>query len=161
MQRALSSSSETMILSLKWSGFMPLLEIKNLQLEFGQGPGALRALDGISLTLDSAETLCLVGESGSGKTVTGLSIARLLPTPPAHYPGGQILLNGRDTLTMTPSELREIRGGVVSYIFQDPAASLNPIFRIGSQIKEALKLHRPDVATDAEVVRLLKLVGLP
>ena len=140
---------------------MSLLEINNLQLEFGRGPGALRALDGISFTLDSAETLCLVGESGSGKSVTGLSIARLLPTPPAHYPAGQILLNGRDTLTMNSGELRGIRGGVVSYVFQDPAASLNPVFRIGSQIKEALKLHRPGAASDAEVVRLLKLVGLP
>ncbi len=93
--------------------------------------------------------------------MTALSIARLVPQPPANYVGGEILLNGRDVLKMSKRELREIRGGVVSYIFQDPGASLNPVFRVGRQIKESLKLHRPEVATDAEVVRLLKLVGIP
>src|SRR5262245_53015268 len=140
---------------------MPLLEIKNLQVEFGAGARAARALDGISLTLDSGKGLCLVGESGSGKTVTALSLARLLPSPPARYIAGQILLDGRDVLKMSARELRQIRGGLVSYVFQEPGASLNPVFRVGSQIKEALKLHRPEVATDAEVIRLLKLVGIP
>ncbi|MHB8524009.1 MAG: ABC transporter ATP-binding protein [Limisphaerales bacterium] len=139
---------------------MPLLEIKNLQLEFGTGSAALRAVDGVSLTVEAGETVCLVGESGCGKSVTALSIARLVPSPPAHYPGGEILLNGRDVLRMNKTELRGIRGGVVSYVFQDPSASLNPVFRVGNQIKEALKLHRPDHATDTEVVRLLKLVGI-
>jgi peptide/nickel transport system ATP-binding protein len=83
-----------------------------------------------------------------------------VPSPPARYVGGQILLNGRDVLQMPKEELRGIRGGVVSYVFQDPGASLNPVFRIGNQIKESLKLHRPEKATDAEVVRLLKLVGI-
>jgi len=140
---------------------MPLLEIKNLQLEFRQGQQSLRALDGISLVLNAGETLCLVGESGCGKSITALSIAQLLPSPPARYIGGQILLQGRDTLKMTAAELRGIRGGVVSYVFQEPGASLNPVFRVGAQIKEALKLHRPDVATDAEVIRLLATVGIP
>ena len=137
-----------------------MLEIRNLQLEFGQDPGALRALDGVSLSLDAGQTLCLVGESGSGKSLTALSIARLLPTPPARYLGGEILLDGRDTLKMTPAELRSIRGRWVSYIFQEPGASLNPVFRVGTQIKEALKLHRPEAATNGEVVRLLKTVGI-
>ena len=140
---------------------MPLLEIKNLQLEFGSGPDAARAVDGVSLSLDAGKTLALVGESGSGKSVTALSIARLVPSPPAHYVGGQILLEGRDVLRMSARELRRIRGGVVSYVFQEPGASLNPVFRVGAQIRESLKLHRPDVATDAEVLRLLKLVGIP
>jgi oligopeptide/dipeptide ABC transporter ATP-binding protein len=140
---------------------MALLEIKNLQVEFGSGPKAVRAVDGVDLTVNAGETLCLVGESGCGKSVTALSIARLVPTPPAHYAGGEILLNGRDVLRMDKRELRSIRGGVVSYVFQEPGASLNPVFRVGSQIKEALKLHRPEAATDAEVVRLLKLVGIP
>ena len=140
---------------------MPLLEIKNLQLDFGAGADALRAVDGVSLTINAGETVCLVGESGCGKSVTALSIARLVPMPPARYPGGQILLNGRDVLQMDKPELRAIRGGVVSYIFQEPSASLNPVFRIGNQIKESLKLHRPQVATDDEVIRLLKLVGIP
>jgi peptide/nickel transport system ATP-binding protein len=140
---------------------MPLLEIRNLQIEFGRGANALRAVDGVSLSLEAGKTLCLVGESGSGKSVTALSIARLLASPPAFFAGGEILLEGRDVLRMRAAELRRIRGGLVSYVFQEPGASLNPVFRIGNQIKEALKLHRPDAATDNEVVRLLKLVGIP
>jgi len=136
---------------------MALLEIRKLQLEFGAG----RAVDGVSLSLDAGKALCLVGESGSGKSVTALSIARLLPTPPARYAGGEILLEGRDVLKMSHRELRGIRGGVVSYVFQEPGASLNPVFRVGRQIKESLKYHRPDAATDIEVIRLLKLVGIP
>jgi len=140
---------------------MPLLEIKNLQIEFGSGTNAARAVDGVSLSLEAGKTLCLVGESGSGKSVTALSIAKLVPSPPARYVGGEILIEGRDVLKMSTRELRNIRGGVVSYVFQEPGTSLNPVFRIGSQIKESLKLHRPDAATDAEVIRLLKLVGIP
>ena len=140
---------------------MPLLEINNLQLEFGRGTDAVRAVDGVSLTIDEGETLCLVGESGSGKSVTAMSIARLIPSPPAFYPGGSIVLEGRDVLQLPTRELRSIRGGVVSYIFQEPSAALNPVYRIGNQIKEALKLHRPKFATNEEVVRLLKLVGIP
>jgi len=140
---------------------MPLLEIKDLQLEFGSRERPLRAVDGVSLTIDAGETVCLVGESGCGKSVTALSIARLVSSPPARYVGGEILLNGRDVLRMGNSELRQIRGGVVSYVFQDPGDSLNPVFRVGNQIKEALKLHRSEKATDDEVVRLLKLVGIP
>ncbi len=140
---------------------MPLLEIKNLQIEFGSGARAARAVDGVSLSLEAGKTLCLVGESGSGKSVTALSITKLLPTPPARYAGGEILLEGRDVLKMSARGLREIRGGIVSYVFQEPGASLNPVFRIGAQIKESLGYHRPAAATDAEVIRLLKLVGIP
>jgi len=140
---------------------MNLLEIKNLKLDFGSGAEALRAVDGVSLAIGAGETVCLVGESGCGKSVTALSIARLVPAPPAHYVGGEILLNGRDTLKMPAGELQKIRGGVVSYVFQEPGAALNPVFRVGSQIKESLKLHLPEKANDAEVIRLLKLVGIP
>lgn len=140
---------------------MPLLEIKNLQLEFGSKEKPLRAVDGVSFSIDAGETVCLVGESGCGKSVTALSVARLVPSPPARYVGGEILLNGRDVLRMNKSDLRQVRGGVVSYVFQEPSASLNPVFRVGNQIKESLKLHRPQKATDDEVVRLLKLVGIP
>ncbi|MCI0743790.1 MAG: ABC transporter ATP-binding protein [Verrucomicrobia subdivision 3 bacterium] len=138
-----------------------LLEIRNLKLDFGAGDGAVRAVDGVSLSIREGETLCLVGESGCGKSVTALSIARLVPTPPASYPAGEILLQGRDILRMSKTELRDIRGGVVSYIFQEPSTSLNPVFRVRSQIMESLKLHRPEAATDDEIVRLLKLVGIP
>ena len=137
------------------------MEIKNLQLEFGSGDQAVRSVDGVSFSIGAGETLGLVGESGSGKSVTALSIARLLPIPPAYYPAGQILLNGQDVLQASKGDLRKLRGGVVSYIFQEPGTSLNPVFRVGRQIKESLKLHRPQMATDAEVVRLLKLVGIP
>jgi oligopeptide/dipeptide ABC transporter ATP-binding protein len=137
------------------------VEIKNLQVEFGGDSGRLRAVDGVSLSLERGETVCLVGESGCGKSVTALSIARLLPAPPARYVGGEILLGGRDVLKMPAAELRHVRGAQVGYVFQEPAAALNPVMRIGSQIKESLKLHRPRDATDGEVIRLLKLVGIP
>ncbi len=186
---------------------MPLLEIRNLKLEFGFGNVAVRAVDDISFSIEAGETVCLVGESGCGKSVSALSIARLLPSPPARYAGGEILLNGRDVLKMSKAELREIRGGVVSYVFQEPAASLNPVVCVGNQIKEVLELHKPEKlretnlacnvheptsspsqegscarsaarliervkddlirgrvlssSSDAEVIRLLKLVGIP
>ena len=138
-----------------------MLEIRNLQLEFRSDQQAVRAVDGVSLAIGPGETLGLVGESGSGKSVTALSIGRLLRTPPAFYAGGEILLEGRDVLKASKRELQELRGRGVSYIFQEPGASLNPVFRVGAQIKESLKLHRPQAATDAEVVRLLKWVGIP
>src|SRR5581483_11023600 len=123
---------------------MALVEIENLQLEFVSGGRTVRVIDGVSLSVESGETVCLVGESGSGKSVTALSIARLIPTPPARYEGGEIRVDGRNVLKMPAAELCEIRGGLVSYVFQEPSASLNPVFRVGNQIKESLKLHRPN-----------------
>jgi oligopeptide/dipeptide ABC transporter ATP-binding protein len=140
---------------------MPLLDIRHLRLDFLSEGTPLRAVDDVSFTVDAGETVCLVGESGSGKSATALSIARLVPTPPGRYAGGEILLNGRDVLQMPADELRGIRGGVVSYVFQEPGASLNPVIRVGKQIKEALALHRPEKATDDEVIRLLKVVRIP
>jgi peptide/nickel transport system ATP-binding protein len=140
---------------------MALLEIDDLELEFGSGAHAARAVDGVSFSLEAGRTLGLVGESGSGKSVTALSIARLVPTPPARYVRGRIHLDGHDVLRLSPQELRCIRGRVVSYVFQEPGSSLNPVLRIGAQIRESLRLHRPAQATDAEMVRLLKLVGIP
>ncbi len=140
---------------------MPLLEIKNLKVDFVSSDAHFRAVDDLSLNIASGETLCLVGESGSGKSVTALSIARLVPSPPARYSGGAVFLNGRDVLQMSRTELRAIRGGVVSYVFQEPAAALNPVLRVGHQILEALERHRPERAGSDEVVRLLKLVGIP
>src|SRR5437899_12671481 len=89
----------------------PLLEIRNLKLKFGTAQKPLRAVDDVSLTIGAGETVCVVGESGCGKSVTALSIAQLVPSPPVRYVGGEILLNGRDVLRMSKSELREIRGG--------------------------------------------------
>ncbi len=140
---------------------MSLLEITNLTLEFVTAGVSLRAVDNLSLSIEAGETLCLVGESGCGKSTAALAIARLVPAPPARYSGGQILANGSDVLKMANGELRRLRGQMVSYVFQEPGVSLNPVVRVGKQIKEALRLHRPDTATDDEVVRLLKLVGIP
>jgi oligopeptide/dipeptide ABC transporter ATP-binding protein len=136
---------------------MPLLEIRNLRIDFGTH----RVVDEVSLSLDAGKTYCLVGESGCGKSVTALSIARLLATPPASHPRGQILWEGHDVLSMNPRELQRIRGGHVGYVFQEPGASLNPVMRIGTQIREALTRHRPQFANDAEVIRLLRQVGIP
>jgi len=138
----------------------PLLQIRELVLDLETHGQRVRVLDAISLSVDPGETVCLVGESGSGKSLTALSIARLIPEPPAHYRGGEVLLCSRDVLQMHPEELRAIRGRVVSYIFQEPSVYLNPVFRIGTQIKESLKLHQPEKANDAEVVRLLGAVGI-
>ena len=118
-------------------------------------------MKGISFTLAQGETLAIVGESGSGKSVTGLALTRLLPEPPALYRSGEILLQGRDVLKMTPRELRDIRGNRIAYIFQEPSTSLNPVFTIRNQIAEALRLHRPEVRDlDAEVIKYLDLVGI-
>lgn len=136
---------------------MPLLEIRDLCIDFGPR----RAVDGLRLSVDEGETYCLVGESGCGKSITALSTTRLLPTPPATISGGEILLEGRDVLRMPPRELRRIRGGIVGHVFQEPASALNPVMRIGTQIRESLALHRPGSATDAEIVRLLRWVGIP
>jgi len=136
---------------------MPLLEIENLHIHFGDTP----VVSGVSLSLEAGRTLCLVGESGCGKSVTALSIARLLPTPPASYPAGRIFIGRRDVFAMEAPELRALRGGTVSYVFQEPGASLHPVHRVGGQIREALCLHRPEKATEAEVVRLLRRVGIP
>lgn len=136
---------------------MALLEIQDLRLDFGP----VRVVDGVSLTVEAGRTLALVGESGCGKSVTALSIARLLPSPPVRYSGGAIRLAGREVLGLREAELRTVRGGVVSYVFQDPGTSLNPVQRVGTQILESLRLHRPAQAREAEVVRLLKLVGIP
>ena len=138
-----------------------LLEVCELRVSFFTDEGEVRAVDGVSFTVDRGETLALVGESGCGKSVTALSLAKLVTTPPGVYRGGQVRLEGEDVLTMDQARLQSIRGAKISYVFQEPASSLNPVFRIGAQIREALALHRPDAATAAEVVRLLKLVHIP
>ena len=144
-----------------WFLRMVLLDIRDLTLAFGKGAQSVRVLEGVSLSMNQGEILCLVGESGSGKSVTALSIARLLPSPPARYLQGRIQLDGREVLTASARLLRELRGGVVSYIFQEPGTSLNPVLRIESQIRETLRMHRPQEAGRAEVIRLLKRVGIP
>ena len=139
----------------------PLLEIRDLSIHFATEAGTVEAVKNISFSMQPGETLAIVGESGSGKSVTGLALTRLLPEPPAVYRTGEILLNGRDVLKMSPRELRQIRGNQIAYIFQEPSTSLNPVFTIRSQIAEAIQLHRPDVRDiDAEVIKYLDIVGI-
>jgi oligopeptide/dipeptide ABC transporter ATP-binding protein len=138
----------------------PLLDVHNLQVSFFTDEGEVHAVDGVSFTIKRGETLALVGESGCGKSVTALSLAKLVATPPGVYKSGEILLEGEDVLRMDKERLRSIRGAKISYVFQEPATSLNPVFRIGYQIKEVLQLHRRQDATDVEVARLLKLVNI-
>jgi oligopeptide/dipeptide ABC transporter ATP-binding protein len=138
-----------------------LLDARGLRVSFFTDDGEVRAVDGVSFTIQRGETLALVGESGCGKSVTALALAKLVASPPGVYKGGQILLAGDDVLAMNADQLRAIRGARISYIFQEPSSSLNPVFRVGAQIKEVLQLHRRDAATDDEVVRLLKLVQIP
>src|SRR3954468_14337055 len=139
----------------------PLLEVRNLAIDFRTEGGIVNAVRGISFTLEKGRTLAVVGESGSGKSVTGLALTRLLPTPPAVYRSGEILLDGRDFLKMGQRELRSLRGNRIAYIFQEPSTSLNPVFTIRNQIAEAIQLHRPEVTDiDAEVIKYLDLVGI-
>src|SRR5213593_3081343 len=118
-----------------------LLEVKKLRTHFPTGSGLVRAVDDASFYLDGGELLGLVGESGCGKSMTALSIMRLVP-PPGRIVGGEILFAGRDLLTLSNAEMRDVRGNDIAMIFQDPMTSLNPVFTVGEQIIEALRLHR-------------------
>jgi oligopeptide/dipeptide ABC transporter ATP-binding protein len=138
-----------------------LLDVRDLHVSFFTDEGEVRAVDGVSFSINKGETLALVGESGCGKSVTALSLARLVATPPGVYKSGQVLFEGEDILKMNKERLRKIRGAKISYIFQEPATSLNPVFRIGNQIKETLQIHRPEAATKDEIIRLLRLVRIP
>jgi len=120
----------------------PLLEIKDLHTEFRTGAGIVRAVDGVSYSVDAGETVAVVGESGSGKSVTALSVLRLIPNPPGEITAGAVIFAGRDLLTLSEPEMREIRGGSICMVFQEPMTSLNPVLTIGRQITETLEQHR-------------------
>ena len=121
-----------------------VLDVRNLRAYLYTRWGVVRAVDGVSFSLRAGETLGLVGESGCGKTMTGLSLVRLLPEPAGRIVEGQVLLDGEDLVTKSESEMRRVRGRRISMILQDPQTSLNPVFTIGDQILEALRLHRHD-----------------
>ena len=138
-----------------------LLQVENLSINFRTENGLVEAVKRVSLSLEHGGSLAIVGESGSGKSVTALSLARLLPTPPAEFASGSIHFEGRDILAMSPAELRAVRGGGIAYVFQEPATSLNPVFTIRSQIAEGIRIHRPEVENlDAEVAKWLGAVGI-
>ncbi len=139
-----------------------LVNVRNLAVEFRAGSNVNRAVKGVSFNIGRGETVALVGESGSGKTVSALSILRLLPYPAAHHPTGEIFFEGRDLLKAGSPTMREIRGGRISIIFQEPMTSLNPLHTIEKQVGEILKLHRglSDAETKTRVLDLLQKVGI-
>ena len=145
---------------------MSLLKVENLNVCFESDGRLLPAVSDVSFEVEKGEILALVGESGCGKSITCMSLAKLLPGT-ARITGGKIRLETRsggpvDVLSLEGRSLRAVRGGEIAYIFQEPSVSLNPVFRVGEQIAEALELHRPDVADPwAEAVELLKQVGIP
>jgi len=140
----------------------PLLRIQDLRISFHHGDRGTKAVDGITFAIHQGETVAVVGESGSGKSVSALSLARLLPDPPECCISGSIQLRSREIATLSPNEVRKIRGREIAYIFQEPASSLNPVFTIRSQIAEAILLHRPEIKdVDKEIIRLLDLVKIP
>src|SRR5258708_33443127 len=120
----------------------PVLEIDNLQTHFFTADGVVRAVDGVSYSVRSGETLGVVGESGCGKSVTALSVLRLIATPPGRIVDGAIRFEGRNLLALTETEMEGIRGNDISMIFQEPMTSLNPLFTVGHQIGEAIALHQ-------------------
>jgi ATPase components of various ABC-type transport systems, contain duplicated ATPase len=146
----------------------PLLQIKNLQVDFITGLGATTAVNNISLTVNRGEIVAIVGESGSGKSVTSLSVLQLLPQPPARYTQGDILFSPDghrpiNLLTQTQEQLRAIRGNQIAMIFQEPMTSLNPVFTCGHQVKEAIKMHRSlsDAQAKQRTIELFDQVRLP
>ncbi|MBW3592698.1 MAG: ABC transporter ATP-binding protein, partial [Actinobacteria bacterium] len=142
---------------------MALLEVNELSTHFFTREGVLRAVDGISFSVDKGHTLGIVGESGCGKSVTALSIMGLIPKPPARIVGGEVLFEGRDLTKVRERELESLRGNDIAMIFQEPMTSLNPTLKIGTQITETMRRHLGVSNDEARrrAVELLEEVGIP
>ena len=140
----------------------PILSVKELKTYFFTKKGTVKAVDDISFDLGKGELLCIVGESGSGKTVTALSILRLIESP-GKIIGGRVILNGKDLSGLSPQQMQDVRGNNIAMVFQDPHTSLNPVFTIGYQIKEAITAHESCNEKEAfsRSIELLELVGIP
>jgi oligopeptide/dipeptide ABC transporter ATP-binding protein len=140
-----------------------VLEVEDLRTYFRTRWGTVKAVDGVSFTLDRGETLGIVGESGCGKSVTMLSLMRLIPIPPGREVSGKIILDGEDLLQLTEKEMTDIRGRKIALIVQDPMTSLNPVFSIGNQVVEAIKLHQnlPKKSLIASALDVLRKVNIP
>ncbi|WP_019121876.1 ABC transporter ATP-binding protein [Brevibacillus massiliensis] len=141
----------------------PILEVRGLKTHFFTDAGVVRSVDGVDFTIKQGEILGIVGESGCGKSVTSLSIMRLIPSPPGKTVGGEIMFQGKNLLAVSEKEMRSIRGNEIAMIFQEPMTSLNPAFRIGAQICEAIQLHLGIGRSQARqrAVELLREVGIP
>ena len=139
-----------------------LLEVKDLRVQFPTGDGIVKAVDGVSFSLDAGERLGVVGESGSGKSVTFLALMGLLDRKAANVTG-QILFRGQDLLKLRPDEFRRIRGSEIGMVFQDPMSSLHPLYKVGKQIAEAIQAHEDVTAKDAftRAIDMLDRVGIP
>lgn len=142
---------------------MSLLQVKKLSIEFQVDGKWLPAVSDLSFHVDQGEILAIVGESGCGKSVTCMSVAKLLPEPPARYSSGEIILNDKLVLDLNKKDLRELRRHNISYIFQEPSVSLNPVYRVGDQIAEAILLRKNAKESDVkkEIIELLNQVGIP
>ncbi len=142
----------------------PVLQIKDLTVEFDTEDGVVHAVTGVTYDLHQGEVLGIIGESGSGKSVSVMTMLGLIPRPPGRIVSGEALFKGTNTLTMSKKELRHIRGGPMAMIFQDPMTSLNPVLKVGEQIGEAIKAHNKGLS-DSDVknraIELLRLVGVP
>ena len=141
----------------------PLLEIEDLSTFFHTEENIVKAVRNVNLTIHKGETLALVGESGCGKSVTALSVMRLIPTPPGRFESGRILFKGQDLLQASEAEIQNIRGNEISMIFQEPMTSLNPIFTIGDQIMETIRLHQDKTESQARelALQVLRQVAIP
>ena len=141
----------------------PLLEIKGLKTHFATDDGIVRAVDGVDISINKGETLCVVGESGCGKTVTAMSILQLIAMPPGRIVEGEIIFEGRDLVPLTSHQLDEVRAKEIGFIFQEPMTSLNPVLTVGEQIAESLRVHErlPQKQAFARTVEMLKLVQIP
>jgi oligopeptide/dipeptide ABC transporter ATP-binding protein len=142
---------------------VPLLEVRNLTVEFKTEHGITRAVDDISFDVAPDEALGIVGESGCGKSVTALTILGLIPSPPGRIAAGSIKLNGRELVGLPESQLRKIRGAEISMIFQEPMTALNPVFSVGNQMSDVLRRHKGLSGKQAleDASELLRLVGIP
>jgi len=140
-----------------------ILEISDLETRFNTEFGILKAVNRVDLRVHEKETLGIVGESGSGKTVLALSIMRLVPCPPGEIVSGKILYGGVDLLQISETEMRRIRGNEISMIFQEPMTSLNPVFKVGEQIAEVIRLHQKVSSKEAinRAIEVLRMVGMP
>jgi oligopeptide/dipeptide ABC transporter ATP-binding protein len=143
-----------------------VLEVRDLRTYMYTRRGVLKAVDGVSFDLDDGETLGIVGESGCGKSTLALSLMRLVPHPPARIVGGSIRLDGEDLLAIKEARMREVRGGRISMILQDPQASLNPVFNIGNQVTDVIGAHTPSALAKIEslwrrALAALRRVGIP